>query len=349
MIQSNLLFACLVSMAVGGNTATAFNNTPKKATSETETTITESYNVNIGTIRTEISNLTELDNNGHVERVRKVNRYILSENNYLIQGNTYSYDESWTDRQIEDEEEYETSMNITILRCDPYYNVKLDNSTFTFLAQAYWQSYALNAYTEWELGAKAIIYNANTNLDQYIGLNAMTKNEERALYTTIKQFNSNYVLDTDFDSNISFIDENEQGEPQWAEDPITLHIDQYNLNARTPFYLVLYSRVLTYGLDNGYPVFANYGSYIQNPTGMLNFNETWTTGGQQGNITQEVVPLIPLMYTILTLPFTFITSAFNLTIFQGTPYQVNIGNIVVIIFEALILLFIIKIIMKIWK
>jgi len=60
--------------------------------------------------------------------------------------------------------------------------------------------------------------------------------------------------------------------------------------------------------------------------------------------TYEVIDIPGLMWQILTMPFAFISQAFNLTLFPGTPYQVNISNlflsiIAIIVFVWLITLF----------
>ena len=41
----------------------------------------------------------------------------------------------------------------------------------------------------------------------------------------------------------------------------------------------------------------------------------------------EVVDIPGLMFTVLTMPFSFISTAFNLTLFPGTPYQINISEL----------------------
>lgn len=60
----------------------------------------------------------------------------------------------------------------------------------------------------------------------------------------------------------------------------------------------------------------------------------------------EIIDLPSLIFTIITLPFTFINTAFNLTLFQGTPYQINFANIISLIIGGLILIYIIKLIMQ---
>lgn len=63
-------------------------------------------------------------------------------------------------------------------------------------------------------------------------------------------------------------------------------------------------------------------------------------------INQEVIDLPSLIFSIIGLPFTFINNAFNLTLFQGTAYQVNVRDVVMLIIGGMVLLLIIKKIME---
>lgn len=58
--------------------------------------------------------------------------------------------------------------------------------------------------------------------------------------------------------------------------------------------------------------------------------------------TYEVIDIPGLMWTILTLPFSFISTAFNLTLFPGTPYQLNISQLFLVIIGLLVFIWIIK-------
>lgn len=58
----------------------------------------------------------------------------------------------------------------------------------------------------------------------------------------------------------------------------------------------------------------------------------------------EVINLPELIFTILTMPFSFISTAFNLTLFSGTPYAINVSNLFLAIIAVLIFIFIMKII-----
>lgn len=68
----------------------------------------------------------------------------------------------------------------------------------------------------------------------------------------------------------------------------------------------------------------------------------WTTPEQTG----EIVDIPGIMFTMLGMPFAFVAQAFDLTIFPGTPYAVNLSHIFLAIAGAGILLFIIKKVIK---
>jgi hypothetical protein len=61
--------------------------------------------------------------------------------------------------------------------------------------------------------------------------------------------------------------------------------------------------------------------------------------------TTEIVDIPGLMFTVLTMPFAFISQAFNLTLFPGTPYQINISNIFLALIGVALLLWVLKVIL----
>lgn len=58
--------------------------------------------------------------------------------------------------------------------------------------------------------------------------------------------------------------------------------------------------------------------------------------------TQEVIDVPGLFWTILGMPFAFISQAFNLTIFPGTPYSLNVSNLLFTVIGAMILIYIVR-------
>lgn len=84
-----------------------------------------------------------------------------------------------------------------------------------------------------------------------------------------------------------------------------------------------------------------------NPNGT---NELWTH--LEFNLTTEipveeptdyeVVDIGGIMFDILTMPFTFVSRAFNITLFPNTPYQINLSGLFLSIFAALVFIWIMK-------
>lgn len=62
----------------------------------------------------------------------------------------------------------------------------------------------------------------------------------------------------------------------------------------------------------------------------------------------EVIDLPSIMFQVLGMPFTFITTAFSLTLFPGTPYAIDIGNIFLGFLGIAFIIFIVSMILKIW-
>lgn len=60
----------------------------------------------------------------------------------------------------------------------------------------------------------------------------------------------------------------------------------------------------------------------------------------------EIIDIPGLMFSILGMPFAWISTAFDLTLFPGTPYTINIAHVFMAIISASIFIFIIKKVIK---
>lgn len=67
------------------------------------------------------------------------------------------------------------------------------------------------------------------------------------------------------------------------------------------------------------------------------------------NPTYEVIDLPNVMLSILTMPFTFFSQAFNLTLFPNTPYAINVGHTILIIVGVIGTIYLIKYLVSIFK
>jgi len=76
---------------------------------------------------------------------------------------------------------------------------------------------------------------------------------------------------------------------------------------------------------------------------VIDLNGTYRQG-----TTQEIVDIPGLCFTILGMPFQFYSTAFNVTWFAGTPYSINISNVILTILACLIFIFIIRLILKVF-
>lgn len=61
----------------------------------------------------------------------------------------------------------------------------------------------------------------------------------------------------------------------------------------------------------------------------------------------EVIDIPGIMWQILTMPFAFVSQAFNLTLFPGTPYQVNISNLFLSIIAIMAFIGIVSLLLRI--
>lgn len=112
-----------------------------------------------------------------------------------------------------------------------------------------------------------------------------------------------------------------------------------NLSMSTPS-ITLYEDEIKYVIIQIYSHIRDTSDI--NPTEIipqsLRINATY----QQPTYTYEIVDIPGLMFTVLSMPFSFISTAFNLTIFPNTPYQLNFANLFMVLLATFILMWLIK-------
>lgn len=164
---------------------------------------------------------------------------------------------------------------------------------------------------------------ASNNIDSYIDMNLTPQNialikEVASQDTTPNKINqqsntTNYGTLTNLDAN---------------------YTNTYTISsipAETTTYIVLKMQIL-----------QNYSSQTHN-VGSITPNQIRIRGTiVLPDTNYEVIDVPNVMYTILTMPFSFISTAFNLTVFPGTPYALNFGNLFLTIVAIFILLWLIK-------
>lgn len=109
-------------------------------------------------------------------------------------------------------------------------------------------------------------------------------------------------------------------------------------NSLDSFYIIEYCIYYIESVENGN--FLNYNSTIELFT-TLEFSLNGSVEPTDAT-NYEVVDVGGLMFDILTMPFTFISRAFSLTLFPNTPYSVNIAQLFLAIFAGLVFIFIIR-------
>ena len=96
-------------------------------------------------------------------------------------------------------------------------------------------------------------------------------------------------------------------------------------------------------LGDGSPS-LNIGSLIPSVNGL-----SFTYKYYINNPTYEVIDLPNVMLSILTMPFTFFSQAFNLTLFPNTPYAINVGHTILIVVGVIGSIYLIKYLVSIFK
>lgn len=111
---------------------------------------------------------------------------------------------------------------------------------------------------------------------------------------------------------------------------------------KTTYYIIVMTVIMT-----GASSIVTYNNpYVYFATGRA-LTVTGTNIIPTGNY--EVVDIGGLMFQILTMPFTWYSMAFNITLFEGTPYAVNISQLLLALIAVLVFVFILKIIIGMAK
>lgn len=173
-----------------------------------------------------------------------------------------------------------------------------------------------------EIEADIIQYKTNNDLSEYINqTNYAILNNQKAIFT-------------DITNNFSYTQTKNLNEYTIAE----------NANIRTNIQLnnIWKTYMITYikWVDTTYnelaiSMYNGINDLITMDNGEI-FGSIYTGDGY------EYVDIPNLMFTILTLPFSFISQAFNLTLFPNTPYSINIGNLFLSIVAIILLMWLLQ-------
>lgn len=383
MMIGKLLQTALISLTSGAclTQAPTFNNV-KQANNETGTT----YNVDLNnvawlqtnTVQNSYTFLTDSDgdyglNYPNSYKTTTLNRYAVNE----IQ---IPYNLGWI--RIAKYEKIETPpKQFTVLtdedRVNMYANARI---TYYIWINSYYPMSSVNYSIDientdaWELNGQSFENEADCYFDLEINVKAWNTNNDiksriennnlSEYYFSIPITNANLPNLTS-NPNQAYQEGSCYGDITGADDPpytiennisgtttipnvydscMMMITEEYSFNIDLPN--IYDNEVLTFSGNN----YENIVGIKENTANLsINIGQTGTSesNSESGStINYEVVDIAGLMFNIIAMPFSFISQAFNLTIFPNTPYEINFGNIFLTIMTTLILLFVIKLVMK---
>lgn len=241
---------------------------------------------------------------------------------------------------IVNEEYYEHATSIlNIFQIDSYnYNVNTETTT-TITCDIRDYDYSNAEYYIWQrYYAKLVYRTTESDFANYIH-RQHTNFQAHTIYSEIENPNSNFY----YTKESSII----QTTGQNTTDETTISLIPNARNYLVIVYIPLVKASAMDGNGNGIPEFSS--SHITIPfaytNGLSQTTYTFTGTNIIPESNYEVIDLPGLMWHILTMPFSFVSQAFNLTLFPGTPYQINISNlflsiIAIFVFVGLISMFI---------
>ena len=241
-----------------------------------------------------------------------------------IEMDNYSYSKYW--QYDENGGGYE-STNLFIMQISPYQTLSNTNAYFT----ATFKFNEINA----NLRVSGTLYETtDAKVLQYVNVNNLTN------LTTITQAINNLKAISNKTTLTSFSEDFTNG---------AIGVNNGNANFDTPItidptkinylFAELYLTTLS-GIDQ------QYQPYTPTPTSKgLHISNAEITTTIIPQPVQEIVDIPGLMFTILGLPFSFISQAFDLTIFPNTPYQINFSNLFLGFIGIALLLWVLKVIL----
>lgn len=187
------------------------------------------------------------------------------------------------------------------------------------------------------------VYKSTDDLSFIINRQDWTTLNNINYYTeTIKSANNGYVYtqtqEIDYISNMA---DDYQVYTNTDTYTISPNITTYFIIVLEPYIDDLNERYI-YGYDTG-ETKTNKIYYTEGT--VLNFTGTNVIPTGQ----YEIVNISGLLFEILTMPFTFISMAFDVTLFPNTPYSINISQLLLALIAVLVFVFLLKIIIAVAK
>ena len=249
-----------------------------------------------------------------------------NENGYI---NTFFVNTEWYDEYVYWYDD--ASLIVNIFQIDTYnYNIDTNINT-TVSIDIDTNIFNLSTYTVDQAYWLRSVYTTVEDWSTYLH-RQLTSFNGRKILNDIEDVNNNFY----YTQSTSWL----PGETR--NDTFDIELQPNNRN----YMLVVYMPMVR-ARENGNIVGSNYTTipFIdEDDMSIENFVFSGTNVIPGG--TYEVVDIPGLMWQILEMPFAFVSQAFNLTLFPGTPYQVNISNLFLSIIAIFVFVWLIGLLFK---
>lgn len=237
-----------------------------------------------------------------------------------------------------------TTRILYVLKLTPY-NYNIDTSTSTILSINIKNDFGNNIYGQQQTITnlwlrKAIYVSSRSNWDTFLQ-RQLTQYTSKNILDDIENVNNGFYYSKD-------VELTEYSDNVGAE---YLNIQvQFTLEPKIDNYLIIdIMPVVQAYLNNDVFPYAHVPT-IATASDISQELTTQTMWIHGTNVipsgTYEVLDIPGLMWEILTMPFAFISQAFNLTLFPGTPYQINIANLFLSIIGVFVFIFLVGILIR---
>lgn len=230
---------------------------------------------------------------------------------------------------------------------EPWTGVKLQNITFIieinkkinditdYLTQLYTTNFYFNSpatqsYEWWMVDKSVLTQTQITTLETFINT---TNYVNVGAYNGVQDIVSQNSSDTGNGNQLT----------SYFQNPVTLTY------AATNYYYMVRAFIEETNIETNYTYNNNLGYVEYEPLGVFNniYLNTYTTMTWEIEAsTDGAIDIVGTLFEILGMPFAFISYAFNLTLFPGTAYSLNISHLFLALLVSGIVIFVIK---KIYK
>lgn len=258
--------------------------------------------------------------------------------------NTWIQNYAYIENNLDNYWQYTTTIML-VMQIDTYnYNV---GTTITIRneldVQDTWTTYNGDDYIIENRRFLKQVYRTTDDWSAYLQLGTRIQNAQ-IIRNDIEDVNNNFFYTKEQTVTQEYINASDSG---YSRNDVT----ELQLLPKTRNYIVIEYIPMGYGyIDDGNTTTQSLEQVILcNEDGNGISQTSYTIRGTNvipdGNY--EVIDIPGLMWQILTMPFAFVSQAFNLTLFPGTPYQLNISNLFLSIVAVLVFVWLIAFIIKI--